>query len=613
MGLLEVSVPLASSDGLYHGRYPQGNALGAQLTGGASSVAAAVAALTTGIRLNGGPVSLSAASATLGSAGAGFIAANNQGYDGLVTVSPAGVLVNGHGNPFQIRGVNEGAFASAIYSNQPITGQRFGNTGPGGIPFPTLAAWGANGVRISMNASAFLNVIIGALTGSPTSPSWGTTMQADPNGIYKNAVILIERWARKYNMHTLWDCHFSAPKFTFGGVTHYLGAYGQPLFMDYDCTLPYWTAAYGAGPGVTDAAGYPSSGLPAFMARWFGSAALNTMNSAPGAGGVIGAAGDYWDPNIGGWSGVGNQIYELFNEPQVEQQTLNMNSAANFSGTVLTSTQLMGQGGYISGFSNSYVGTGSINGVQVGLPQGMCGNSGQPNTNGNAYCFNYPVRMVGYGTVVSGIRGLNFPNVISLSGPSYAAGFSDMTTYWPVGDRQLTATWHPYGNGSFPSSSDPHGGYAFNGTKYGLQVVAAVIAGSASYTVNGTTMTGLGYPVPVLATEYGTSQSSSTPDQYCQSIHQWQDNQTDTHTGTASPGLFHSFIWAWPDPGGVTGYGGNPASSSWQSCILAAPQNIVGSVSNVVQTGYDQYSGLLTVSNAVRLVTTLYWLLTTSV
>lgn len=66
---LAVSIPTASPDGRFYGRYPHGNAPSGVFSGGAAASAAAAGALSTGIKLAGAPAVSSAATAALTASG----------------------------------------------------------------------------------------------------------------------------------------------------------------------------------------------------------------------------------------------------------------------------------------------------------------------------------------------------------------------------------------------------------------------------------------------------------------------------------------------------------------------------------------------------------------
>lgn len=533
-------------------------------------------------------------------------------YDGCISVNSSGLLVNGHGVNIQLRGATDQEMENTIYNSTPPTEQCYvGFTSNGGPPMGTAGTqWRFNYMRITMNVGAFLNIQAWTAGGSASSPTWGANTQSDPNAVYKRCLINSVLLARANGMYWQINDHFSAPSFTFGGVNHNVVSWGQPLFASADQSLPYWTAAYGTGPGVTDGQGFPSSSIPAFLASQFGSAAFNTAHSIPGAGGVVGAAGQYWNSAYGGTTGFNDGIFELFNEPYLEEQSLNYNTAKNGAGSSVTTLSCMLNGCWVSAYCNLPTGgAGNLNGFgTVGIPNSLYGSSGQPNTTGDPFCFNWWWQATGYQAELNGIRALGATNVVAISGPAYATGESNITQYFPtdsLSPRQEAVNWHPYG-GTYPNTSDPNGNFSWNGSRFGLQVIQNIIAGSSSYTVNGTNLTGLGFPVPVIASEFGPQNSTTTPDTNTTSIISWADGNADPNTGTASPGVFSTGMWAYPASGGPASFGtSNPGQSNggWNMIILGATHTITGSISTSVPSGCVPAGcaatfGTLTVTNA---------------
>jgi hypothetical protein len=501
-----------------------------------------------------------------------------------LSINASGIFVDQNGAAVQLRGANIALFDSTIYSNQPANAQLWGPfAGQGGPPWPIYKSqFKFNCARITVNASAWLNVMISNFTSGSTaaSPAWGASqIQADPNGVIKNGIRNAIQWCRLNGLYWIIDCHVSAPPFTFAGVTHFSGAWGQSMFMDVGCTLPFWTAGIGEGPGVTDAAGYASSGLPAQLLAWFG----------PG--------GPYHDPAIGGATGIEDGILELFNEPMLESQTLNFNTANLGAGTSMTSAQVMSDGGWVSGFYNQGLGnTGSIGGFPVGIPSSLYGASGQPNTTSDAFTFNWWWQAVGYKEVLTDMRAVGIKNVVQINGQGFASTFSTVHTFFPtdtLSPSQISIGWHPYQSGSsgFPQSLDPE-----NGTANVLKHAEAFIAGAATYTIGANTYTGIGFKVPIIADETGTIGGSTLPslDTYIQSMTQWSDGDTDSTKGTSFVGSFGMLMWngLYNQPFGST------ASVQWTMFIEGASYSINGSISTAVQSGYPPETGTLTVTGS---------------
>jgi hypothetical protein len=502
------------------------------------------------------------------------------GYTGILSVNGNQLMngPNGTGEPIYLYGYNVAIWDAPIYSNEPAANQIWGNGGPGGPPWATLKAMGINAIRVTMNAAAFLNLQFATVTGTASAPVFGALHQSDPNGLIKNAWLTLLFWCRYYGFYVIVDCHSSAPSYNFGSGTNFVGAWGQPMFMDTACALPYWTAGFAAGPGVTDSAGYASSGIVAFTQHY-------AVNPATGS--------------------INDIVWELFNEPYLDQQSVNYNTQNLGAGSALTATQLMGRGGWCSGYCNQGASTGTLNpgSIPVGIPSSLYGASGQTNTTTDAFCFNWWWPVASYQQALNGIRALGATGVIQVNGPGFTSGFSKVTDYFPVdtlATSQVSLGWHNYpngGSGSFPSSDDGGSG----GTKYALQFAEAMLAGASSYTVNGNSYTGLGFPVPIIATETGTSGGANltTPDPYIRSIVQWSQGQTDTTTGTPFVGKFSVLPWACPSPnnGYIPQAFGNTSSVQYQTVIYGAPITFTGSISTTVQSGFPAGTGTITVSN----------------
>lgn len=531
----------------------------------------------------------------------------------MVSRNAAGKIVDGTSTPIQLRGANGGEMDGGIYNGNDSPHACMNGFANGGYPYGTFANdWKMNVNRVPLNISAFLNVNTALISGSPTSPAFSNAMVSDPAGVYKNCLLSIILWDNYYHIYTLIEDHFSAPVYTIGGVTKYIAAFGQPLFGSQAESFHFWTDAYGAGPGVTDANGQPSSGVTGWLGHWLGTAAYNTAHSIPGAGGVTGAAGQYNDPNVGGATGFGQIIFEIFNEPQLNAQPANLNTQNLGAGSTVTFAQCMHDGCWASAYFNQNIGNGNYQGTPVGISSSVYGPSGQPNTTGSTLGYNYWWQVEGYQPVLNGIRALGATNIVSISGPSFSFDFSYDNTIFPTdplvaagGIAQLAHTWHAYGNGSFPNSTDAFGSNSLANTANQIRLVQNVIAGNTNFTVGGTTFPGVPLALPVLATEFGSQYVCTTPDPYVTSIDQWADGLTDTHTGTPSPGLFHPFMWAWPDPAGIASSTSSACSdgSGWDMLKYTATSSITASVSTTIATlpngnKAPPTSGVMTVTNA---------------
>jgi hypothetical protein len=248
------------------------------------------------------------------------------GFDGVVAVSAAGRLVNGHGNPLTLKGFNMtgidtqitgGVFGSNRYwANNPwgSTGQGSGvgggsiQTGPTGPSFPAMAYWRPNCIRYGCNPQAFANVSVAMPVwgGNIANSYWSSNYSPqamDTVGNYKQILLEAIQGVRSINCYSLFAIGITAPQFTLGNVTNWVAATNQPPFLDYDSGYPFWCS------------NNASTSLPAWLATNFGSQQFNSTNGFNG-----GAAGQYYNSAIGGPSGLNDFIFELFNEPYLTTQ-----------------------------------------------------------------------------------------------------------------------------------------------------------------------------------------------------------------------------------------------------------------------------------------------------
>jgi hypothetical protein len=474
-------------------------------------------------------------------------------WDGQIAINSSGLMVNGAGKPIQLRGSNftgpEGQILNGHQSNM------WGTLGGyGGPSWPTYASWKSNVVRIPLNVACFLNLNMGVLTGnSPTAAAWsGIQVAGDPDLVYRAQIIDAINNARTIGCYVILEAHWSAPAFTLGGTTNYMGAWDQPMFMDFDTTYPFWTAAIGAGP--VDATGGASTGLVAFLQNNFG----------PG--------GPHHNSAIGGSSGINDIIFELFNEPYFDQANCNFNTAKNGTGTAQTSLQVMKGGGWCSSYRNQFD-NGTGNGG-IGCPNAYCGaiGTGQSGiTNVDTYGFNYWWRVAGIQQVVTGIRALNATNVIVYSTLAFSKTLSEASALYPtdtMSPPQIGVAMHPYQNAA--GSNYPITGDSGSGTATWDTYVNQTLAGTG----------GIGHAIPVLLTEYGNTRSTGSgvaaaqPDPYMVYMQNWMDGKTTGAVGGMS--------WAWnnfeagsPSPANY-GYNG---TTSWTECINSAPISFTGSTS----------------------------------
>jgi Chitobiase/beta-hexosaminidase C-terminal domain len=497
---------------------------------------------------------------------------NAAGYDGALSINAAGQIVNGHGNPIMLRGVNvtglEGQLAANASSGAGWSWNPWGNmSADGGSPtnlngpnMVAIANWKCNFIRITMNAQSFLNVKNGVLGGSQASPVWTSTYSADPKNLYKQSLLQAILNARKSNLYMLVNFHCSAPAFTFGGTTAYLPGFNQPPFMDYDTGSLYWTD--------------PSQSLIAWLATNFGSASFNAaFNGGQGING--GEAGAYYSSSHGGATGIQDFIFELFNEPYLNDQAwtlTKLNADGSDSGVPCPSTAGV-TGGNLKFVPNSFyamLNGGWCNWMYLqgsGIPSSFKSpaNTNPASSGGMANALAQPWRIFGYQAALNGIRALGATNIIQVNSGQWANSQQSLFAFIPtdtVSPPQISTGYHCYPSAYNSSTSVPYnsdGGPTWH--SYADQLVAG-------------TLTGIGRVVPIIIDEWGdvSGKSVMATSQYDQQIQNWIDGAP---LGTAHAAHFN---WTGPNSASSTG------SYEWCMTVKSAPVSCTGSISAGVLT-----------------------------
>ena len=428
------------------------------------------------------------------------------GYDGAISINSSGRLVNGHGNPIQLRGFSMpmdsqimGSGGDAYGGDWAVNpgGVYFGSTG---APCPLVASFKPNVVRITINADAWFNLPMGVLAGSAASPSWsGTTVPGDPAGVYKQMIYTQIQCDRSIGAYTILDLHWSAAKFTLGGTTHYLGTWGQSPGLDADVGVPFWTAGTGAGP--LDYNGNATTGIVQY-------ALTNWTNPANGT--------------------INDLIFELFNEPYFNAgiNTASYNSASGGGGSTITYQSAMLNGGWVNKWDNQNLTNTGRGGV--GVTSALRSADGY---------FDQWWQIGGYQAALNGIRALGATNVILANTTSFAHTLCDVTSILPtdtLSPSQVGTSYHAYQYGStnWPYSVNGSCDTGTNGTSSSYNVANSIIAG---------TLSGLGRALPVVETEYASTNNAGSgatqPDTFMTTVHGWSDG-----TPTGGSGMV---AWQW--------------------------------------------------------------------
>lgn len=461
----------------------------------------------------------------LGSGGRVFATGSGGGGSGAtVSVNSSGLVVNQSATAFMLRGGNfPGLDGQAIQGN--FSTGTWANYLSANVA--QLKAKNYNFVRLPLNPQCFAGVTCAELTGtSITAAAWGATFLADPNSDYKANVLQFILNSRAAGCYVVADAHLTSPQFTIGGVTHWLGACAEAPFADDDSCTPFWTSSN------------PAVGFVAWLATNLGTASFNSAN-----GFNSGAAGAFHDSSFGGASGFGDIIFELFNEPYLSNQVFALTtltggvppatsqpSGALNPNATSGSEFVMKNGGriqqwYLNGLPTGWGGNGGIpagftngSGLTSWLDLGAVG-ANITSAQGTAY-----IKLVGYQTLLTGIRSLGASNIVCCNGNAFASGLSVAVSFLPtdaISPPQLAVGWHPYPfnansqstSTSFPNTQDP--GTANFATR--VSFCTAIINNTA----------GIGFSLPVISTELATNSGTSNtqPDPYMTNFHTYLDSQ----------------------------------------------------------------------------------------
>ncbi|HTY48313.1 MAG TPA: cellulase family glycosylhydrolase [Steroidobacteraceae bacterium] len=164
-------------------------------------------------------------------------------------------LVDANGNNLQLRGANMSGLEFVGVQGQDVA--TWGGTLP---DWGTFATWKANAVRIPLNAASWLGLTT-YTADSQGATSFGSAVNADPQGDYKQTVIAAVQAAQAQGFYVILDLHWSAPQVTLGGTTAYITPDGQPEFMNAGTDIAFWqsiaetfgTQASPAASGISNA------------------------------------------------------------------------------------------------------------------------------------------------------------------------------------------------------------------------------------------------------------------------------------------------------------------------------------------------------------------------
>lgn len=433
---LVIECPTASADGLYHGRYPHGNAPAP------SMLAAAIADITGGsANLTISPATGAQLAATVsdvsgGSASLGFVAgASIRVGSGALSTT----FVDQNNNPVQLMGFNVSGMEDSIPQGFEPWADDGGTPDWAGM----RNNWGANFVRlpvcsnsilgdticptatqaISFTATPGANSTSGQLetawplasgyypicgtdinwsgyftqdsktvtwpelayangNAAPNAVIWGTPRSADP---YGNAVAALDAaiaGAQQNGMIPMIDMHRVGPYLTFGQTSYYLAAIAQQPMADYRA-IAFWE----------------------FCANRYGTqAAPITVNGYTINNNLI--------------------VFGLCNEPRLSDYGGPVYTGKNGTGTKLTQDTALLTSGWASGVVNQSQG-------------------------GTNYSITAQWQTAGYQDIVNAIRATGAQNPCGLSGNYWSGQVANFEIYTPIDSaNQLFYEWHAYPNAS---------------------------------------------------------------------------------------------------------------------------------------------------------------------
>jgi endoglucanase len=306
-------------------------------------------------------------------------------------------LIDGNGNPLQLRGVNISSLEFNVIRNATPVGAavspfdywggqmlyQAGASGPGpdnGVPdLADIAAWaGVNALRIPLNAQCYLGQT--CYNAAASAAVAQQAVVADPMKIYPSVVKAIADAATAAGLYVIFDLHFTAPPAVITGLTTtplqlLSNSGGQPEMADTSSAIPFWSAMANAFKG------YP------------------------------------------------NVLFDLFNEPHIDN--FSTYTAAANPGTTIP-----------AGTSPEEVAGWSI------LRDGGTGNL----IYGDASTFTQSYASAGMQAMLNAIRAAGATNVVLAAGISWAQDQSLWLQFAPTDPlKQLACSWHAYPSSSAPS------------------------------------------------------------------------------------------------------------------------------------------------------------------
>jgi endoglucanase len=316
-------------------------------------------------------------------------------------------FVDENGSTVQLRGVNVAGLDGVAIQGWDPSNPWGGDTGTTTPNWALIKTWGVNAVRIPLNEASWLGkncVDVGGtgvhyVNGVKTQNTPGEIVKADPGGNYQATVATSVSQATAVGLYVILDLHLAAPSNVCPNM--------QNAMADADNSIAFWTSL------ATAFKGYPSV------------------------------------------------IFELFNEPFLDQAPLKGSTpwAALMNGGTLTS--------YVA----------------------------QTPTNPWYTTVNYTWQTAGMQAMLNAVRATGATNVILTSTPAYSSDLGGWLQYHPtdtLNPSQVGAVWHAYPAPGAPNEPDC----------IGLPACSAALLTSAK------AIRTAGYPIVI--TEFGDPSGGKT-------------------------------------------------------------------------------------------------------
>jgi hypothetical protein len=498
---------------------------------------------------------------------------NVNGYDGVIAIANVNgqhVVVNGHGNPIMLRGVNIPGTAFTPCVSQAFNQiSQFGNNmTPQDPNYVFIQNRGINSVRIGLSSQAFFNVAFQEMVavGNANSAAWsGSTFYMDHWGNYKQCIQNAITQARDAGCYPILVLAACAPQINLGATgTQFLAAADQSPFIDYSSGYNFYCNVGNSFISwlQTSCVNPATNSINDIIFELYNEPYLDNMND--GFWQLTTANGSFGNPAWLATNG-GNPIVVANNAvpPNTPGDSLNFGAYAPGQEFIML------YGGWANEFyqQGDYRTTLSCN---VGIPPAITTDGGLVHSRLSTMW-----QILGYQQILDSIRAQGANNICLVNGCAFSSIQSNLPYFLPVdtlNPPQIGTGWHAYeaGTSGYPSTADPGSGTA-----------ACLIY--AQKNANGTAAN-LTYAVPVMITETATQSGTTAtdPDPYIARMTALVDAQV--------LGSMHYIVFA---------DGGCAANSQWTSNLsfsdwaYSYPVGAIGTIGN----GSGGFGNMLTVTS----------------